>query len=259
MYGMYTSVRVGKKTIIDLCHDISASSLDTVALLTDEQYDYTASSEVPPIIIDRLTEITKGSEIDRLRINEMELSDTTLSSISSCFHQSSCRVRLLTFELSSLESVSSSALHRFVLDIAPADIVLRMLRGCRTEHFNPAICRFITSRRFFSVSELVDVDGNDVSMQIDSIILAELKATTFQIATPNFINADGLQQFIKTVASGARQVVAARIQTNFPLDQLILPPALSHKLLIRDKCTLDICSHTNFRSLPIESLSTSIL
>ncbi|VDM61894.1 unnamed protein product [Angiostrongylus costaricensis] len=248
-----------KKTLIHLYQNAPAASLDAASLLTDEQHEYISSSEVPPIIIERLAEIAKGSEIDRLRINEMELSDTTLSSISTCLRQSSCRVRLLTFELSSLESVSPSALFRFVSDVAPADIVLRMLRGCRAEHFEMAMCRFITSRRFFSVSELVDIEGNDVSMRIDSILLAELKATTFQISTPNFINAEGLQQFLKAVASGTRQVVAARIQTNFPLDGLCIPAALSHKLLIRDKCTLDICSSIDFNSLPVDSLSTSVI
>ncbi|KJH48269.1 F-box domain protein [Dictyocaulus viviparus] len=228
-------------TLAHLYQDASDTS-HQIAAIFGAKYEYQLSSELPPAITDRLTKITKGSEIDRLRINEMELSDATLSSISSSLRRSSCRVRLLSFELSSLASVTPSSLFRFVTDVAPADIVIRMMRGCRIEHFGSAMCRFIVSRRFFSVSELIDNESNDVNIQIDDSLLRELKATTFQISTPNHITAQGLQQFIKTLSDGTRQLVAARIQTTFSIDESFIPSVLNKNVFIRDEHTLDVFS-----------------
>ncbi|EYC17513.1 hypothetical protein Y032_0030g2101 [Ancylostoma ceylanicum] len=127
----------------------------------------------------------------------MELSDAALSQIANCLRSSECRVRLLSFELTSLASVSPAGLLRFVRDVTPADIVFRMLRGCTREHFGPELCRFIVSRRFFSVSHLVDAQSNDVPLSLDDAILNELSSSTFQIAAPNSITVDGLRSFVK--------------------------------------------------------------
>ncbi|CAJ0594406.1 unnamed protein product, partial [Cylicocyclus nassatus] len=156
-----------------------------------------SSTEIPTTLVDRLKEVLKGSEVDRLRLNEMELSDEALHQIGSCLRSTNCRVRLLSLELTSLSSVSPSALLQFVRDVAPTDLVFRMLRGCTEEHFGPEMCRFIVSRRFFSVSELIDAQSNDVLLSLDDSILSELSASTFQIAVPSSITVDGLRSFIK--------------------------------------------------------------
>ncbi|KAL6731627.1 hypothetical protein Aduo_002471 [Ancylostoma duodenale] len=127
----------------------------------------------------------------------MELSDTALSQIADCLRSTECRVRLLSLELTSLASVSPAVLLRFVRDVAPTDLVFRMLRGCTTEHFGPELCRFLVGRRFFSVSELVDAHSNNVALSLDDAILEELSASTFQIAAHNSITVDGLRSFVK--------------------------------------------------------------
>ncbi|KAK5967771.1 F-box domain protein [Trichostrongylus colubriformis] len=233
-----------KKALMDL---FPAAPMDAIASLGERSaHDsklISSSTGIPSILIERLADVTKGSEIDRLRINEMELSDGVLSALSSCLLKADCRVRLLSFELTSLAAVTPAALLRFVRDLAPADIVFRMVRGCSQEHFSAELCRFIASRRFFSVSELVDAQSNDVPLSIDDVILAELTATTFQIAAPNLITAEGLRSFIRGLTSGKRQVVAGRIQTNFPVDKLSsFLTATNAKMIVIDQKTIDISS-----------------
>ncbi|KHJ96169.1 hypothetical protein OESDEN_03875 [Oesophagostomum dentatum] len=172
----------------------------------------------------------------------MELSDTALFQIAKCLRSAGCRVRLLSFELTSLASVSPSALLQFVHDVAPADIVFRMVRGCTREHFGAEMCRFIVTRRFFSVSELVDSQSNDVPLSVDDAILGELSASTFQMATPSSITVDGLRSFIKAFASGTRSLVAASIKTSFPLRGVTFPSAGKAKISIVNEKTINISS-----------------
>ncbi|XGW21375.1 hypothetical protein V3C99_004381 [Haemonchus contortus] len=233
-----------KNAFVELFPTVAAASLGAIASRgnrsTHDAELLSSSTEIPSAIIDRLAEVTKGSEIDRLRINEMELSDSALSSISSCLLNADCRIRLLSFELTSFAAVTPAALLRFVHDIAPADIVFRMIRGCSQKHFGVEMCRFIATRRFFSVSELVDVESNDVPVSIDDAVLAQLTASTFQIAAPNLITVNGLRSFIRDLTGEKRQLVAGRIQANFPLDNVSFPTATHAKLLIKDQKTIDI-------------------
>ncbi|VDM66848.1 unnamed protein product [Strongylus vulgaris] len=172
----------------------------------------------------------------------MELSDNALSEIAKTLHRAQCRVRLLSFELTSLASVTPSALLQFVRDVAPTDLVFRMVRGCTEEHFGPEMCRFIVSRRFFSVSELVDEQSNDVPLSLDDAMLSELSASTFQIAVPTSITVDGLRSFIKAFINGTRRLETASIKTNFPLQGICFPPAEKAKIYIKDEKTINISS-----------------
>ncbi|RCN26046.1 hypothetical protein ANCCAN_28234 [Ancylostoma caninum] len=172
----------------------------------------------------------------------MELSDTALSQIANCLRSTECQVRLLSLELTSLASVSPAGLLRFVRDVAPTDLVFRMLRGCTPEHFGPELCRFLVSRRFFSVSELVDEQSNDVALSLDDAILNELSASTFQIAVHSSITVDGLRSFVKAFANGTKTLVAASIKTNFPLQGISFPLDGKVKIHIEDEKTINISS-----------------
>ncbi|WKX88914.1 hypothetical protein Q1695_008503 [Nippostrongylus brasiliensis] len=202
----------------------------------------TSSFQAPSAIIDRLSDVVRGSEIDRLRINEMKLSDDALRSIASCLVDADCRVRLLSFELTSLAEVSPSGLLSFVRDVAPTSIVFRMLRDCTAEHFGPEMCSVLASRRFFSVSELVDAQAKDVAVSMDDSILAQLSADTFHIAAPNRITADGLRSFIRGLSRGERELVAGRIQANFPVDGYSLLEKDDFRVDVVDQRTIDITS-----------------
>ncbi|CAJ0594402.1 unnamed protein product [Cylicocyclus nassatus] len=207
-----------------------------------------SSTELPTILVDRLREVFRGSEVDRLRLNEMELSDEALHQIGSCLRSTNCRVRLLSLELTSLSSVSPSALLQFVRDVAPTDLVFRMLRGCTEQHFGPEMCRFIVSRRFFSVSELIDAQGNDILLSLDDSLLSELSASTFQIAVPSSITVDGLRSFLKAFASGKRSLENASIKTSFPLRERF-PPTANAKIFIEDEKTINIYSQAALQAV----------
>lgn len=63
-----------QKAFIDLYHvAVTAAPVDPLALIAEHSLnpEPSSSTELPSAIVDRLMEITKGSQIDRLRINEV--------------------------------------------------------------------------------------------------------------------------------------------------------------------------------------------
>ncbi|KAL6731626.1 hypothetical protein Aduo_002470 [Ancylostoma duodenale] len=67
-------VRIERKAFIDLYHvAVTAAPADPLALLGERSLNSepSSSTELPSAIVDRLMEVTKGSQIDRLRINEV--------------------------------------------------------------------------------------------------------------------------------------------------------------------------------------------
>ncbi|VDO24348.1 unnamed protein product [Heligmosomoides polygyrus] len=181
----------------------------------------------------------------------MKLSDSALSSLSSSLLSVECRVRLLSFELTSLTMVSPSALLRFLSEVSPSDVVFRMIRGCTPEHFGPQMCRFLSSRRYFSVSELVDDHAKDVPLSMDDAILGQLTSSVFHIGTPNYITSDGLRSFIKSISSGNLDVVAGRIHTSFAVDEDTLREAAGDVRLIEDQRIIDISTDSRKMLPPV--------
>ncbi|KAK6731990.1 hypothetical protein RB195_008064 [Necator americanus] len=236
-----------KKAFVNYYHiDVTAAApVDALGFLGPHPLiasEPNSSSELPTAIVDRLAEVATGSEIDRLRINEMELSDAALRQIANCLRSTECRVRLLSFELTSFSSVTPNELLRFVLDVAPTDLVFRMVRGCTQEHFGREMCRFIVTRRFFSVSELVDAQSNDVPLSIDDVLLNELSASTFQMGASNAITVDGLRSLVKAFANGTKTLVAGSIKTSFPLKRIAFPFSGKAKVQIENEKIINISS-----------------
>ncbi|KHJ96168.1 hypothetical protein OESDEN_03874 [Oesophagostomum dentatum] len=63
-----------KKALVDFYHIAATAAPVDPFLVMGQCLEPSSSTELPTALVDRLSEIAKGSEIDRLRINEVRLS-----------------------------------------------------------------------------------------------------------------------------------------------------------------------------------------
>ncbi|KAK6054354.1 hypothetical protein COOONC_08141 [Cooperia oncophora] len=172
-----------------------------------------------------LSTLLKNADIHRLEFAAVPLSDDILSAILACLLHTGCRVYKLWMIETSMATVSSSILLRFLREAACTGIWLSCIRDCTPHSFSPEVLQFIVTRQLLVVNRF-----HDSFIPIYDDMLAKLTATHFLIGAPNMITMNGLKSFVERLVSGKQKVIRGKIFTNFLLKGVSFPKVSNSNL-----------------------------
>ncbi|KAK6054056.1 hypothetical protein COOONC_08440 [Cooperia oncophora] len=152
------------------------------------------------MVVGNLPELLNNADIDRLELLEVPLSDDVLSSVLSCLLDAGCRVFKVWIMGTSMASVTSSVLLRFLREPSIKGSWFSSISDCSPDNFSPEVLQFIVTRK------LVLMDNfRGCFIPIYDDILAKLTADRFFIGAPNMITMKGLKSFVQRLAGGKQK------------------------------------------------------
>ncbi|KAK6051121.1 F-box domain protein [Cooperia oncophora] len=133
------------------------------------------------MVVGNLPELLNNADVHRFELCEVPLSDDVLSSVLSCLLDAGCRVFKVWIMGTSMASVTSSVLLRFLREPSIKGSWFSSISDCSRDNFSPEVLQFIVTRK------LVLLDCFRGFIPIYDDILAKLTAELFVIGAPNMI------------------------------------------------------------------------
>ncbi|PAV63453.1 hypothetical protein WR25_01421 isoform C [Diploscapter pachys] len=187
------------------------SSFPSTSFEDSESHDAILS----PALLDRLQKLVKNCEIDKLKFDEADLTDSDLKKLQSLLK--SRRIKRLDFVLCSFAKITSDTFHNFVKKLNPSLVNISLINRCEERgFFSTEFMQFLTTRQAFGVYDV------PVPLTLTDEMLASMKCGNFRIGDTHNLTALGISKFIERIKSGDISIENVVIDLNDPLKSSII-------------------------------------